>query len=60
MEDLNEWDAAVEKVRAALVRVIERRDTAEHPAALQHFKTAREELDRITRHALGERDAGGD
>jgi hypothetical protein len=56
MADLDEWDAAVEKLRTALARVIEHKDTAEHPTALRHFETAREELDRVTREALGERD----
>lgn len=54
MDDLDEWDAAVQKVRAALARVIERRESADHPEALRHFETARDEFDRVTRHALGE------
>ncbi|MBI1220550.1 MAG: hypothetical protein GC186_18620 [Rhodobacteraceae bacterium] len=60
MDDLNEWEAAVDKLRAALARAIEHRGTEEHPRAMQHLETARDELDRVTRQALGERDTEGD
>jgi hypothetical protein len=53
---LDEWDAAVEKARAALVRAIERKDTAEHPEAVEHYEAAWEEVNRLARDALlGER-----
>jgi hypothetical protein len=54
---LDEWDAAVEKARAALARAIERKDTSEHPEAVKHYETARDEVDKVARDALlGERE----
>lgn len=49
---LDEWDAAIERTRAALGRAIERKGTAEHPAAVKHYEASWEEVDRLARAAL--------